>query len=103
MLQLALLLAAPAVASDALAVRAEHLFLGRGEPIENGVLVVTDGKVTAVGSSAVIPEGAVVVPGTRPVTAEAGREWGLALATPVIVKYRDDKTDTGTELEQWLR
>jgi len=55
------------------------------------------------GSPLVIPEGAVVVPGTRPVTAEAGREWGLALATPVIVKYRDDKTDTGTELEQWLR
>ena len=45
----------------------------------------------------------MVVPGTRAVTAEAGREWGLALATPVIVKYRDDKTDTGTELEAWLR
>ena len=51
----------------------------------------------------VIPEGAVVVPGTRPVTAEVGREWGLALATPVIVKYRDDKTDTATDLEAWLR
>ena len=55
------------------------------------------------GSPVVIPEGAVVVPGTRPVTADAGREWGLALATPVIVKYRDDKTDTSTELEAWLR
>ena len=55
------------------------------------------------GSPLVIPEGAVVAPGTRAVTAEAGREWGLALATPVIVKYRDDKTDTGTELEAWLR
>ena len=54
-------------------------------------------------ASVVIPEGAVVVPGTRAVTADAGREWGLALATPVIVKYRDDKTDTRTELEAWLR
>ena len=55
------------------------------------------------GSPAVIPEGAVVVPGTRAVTSDAGREWGLSLATPVIVKYRDDKTDTSTELEAWLR
>ena len=55
------------------------------------------------GSPVVIPEGAVVVPGTRAVTVDAGREWGLALATPVIVKYRDDKTDTRTELEAWLR
>ena len=55
------------------------------------------------GAPVVIPEGAVVVPGTRAVTADAGREWGLALATPVIVKYRDDKTDTRTELEAWLR
>lgn len=55
------------------------------------------------GSPVVIPEGAVVVPGTRAVTADAGRAWGLSLATPVIVKYRDDKTDTRTELEAWLR
>jgi 2,3,4,5-tetrahydropyridine-2-carboxylate N-succinyltransferase len=55
------------------------------------------------GSSLVIPEGAVVVPGSRAVTTGAGREWGLALATPVIVKYRDEKTDARTELEQWLR
>ncbi len=51
----------------------------------------------------VVPEGAVVVPGARNVTAGAGREWGLSLATPVIVKYRDEKTDARTELEQWLR
>ena len=55
------------------------------------------------GMPVVIPEDAVVVPGTRPVTADRGREWGLALVTPVIVKYRDDKTDTSTELEAWLR
>ena len=51
----------------------------------------------------VIPEGAVVVPGARTVSVGAGREWGLALATPVIVKYRDEKTDARTELETWLR
>jgi 2,3,4,5-tetrahydropyridine-2-carboxylate N-succinyltransferase len=51
----------------------------------------------------VIPEGAVVVPGARGVTAGKGPEWGLSLATPVIVKYRDSRTDTRTELEAWIR
>jgi 2,3,4,5-tetrahydropyridine-2-carboxylate N-succinyltransferase len=51
----------------------------------------------------VIPGGAVVVPGARAVVAGAGREWGLSLAAPVIVKYRDSRTDTRTELEQWIR
>ena len=51
----------------------------------------------------VIPEGAVVVPGARAVTAGKGQEWGLSLATPVIVKYRDSRTDTRTELEAWIR
>ena len=51
----------------------------------------------------VIPEGAVVVPGARAVSVGAGKDWGLSLATPVIVKYRDGKTDARTELEQWLR
>jgi 2,3,4,5-tetrahydropyridine-2,6-dicarboxylate N-succinyltransferase len=51
----------------------------------------------------VIPEGAVVVPGARSVTGGKGPEWGLSLATPVIVKYRDSRTDTRTELETWIR
>jgi 2,3,4,5-tetrahydropyridine-2-carboxylate N-succinyltransferase len=51
----------------------------------------------------VVPEGAVVVPGARAVTVGAGKEWGLSLATPVIVKYRDGKTDARTELERWIR
>jgi 2,3,4,5-tetrahydropyridine-2-carboxylate N-succinyltransferase len=55
------------------------------------------------GQPLVIPEGAVVVPGARSVTVGAGKDWGLSLATPVIVKYRDDKTDTRTELESWIR
>jgi 2,3,4,5-tetrahydropyridine-2-carboxylate N-succinyltransferase len=57
----------------------------------------------ASGEPLVVPEGAVVVPGARAVTVGAGREWGLSLATPVIVKYRDDRTDTRTELEAWIR
>lgn len=55
------------------------------------------------GQPLVVPEGAVVVPGSRSVTAGKGPEWGLSLATPVIVKYRDDRTDTRTELEAWIR
>jgi 2,3,4,5-tetrahydropyridine-2-carboxylate N-succinyltransferase len=51
----------------------------------------------------VIPEGAVVVPGARAVTSGQGADWGLSLATPVIVKYRDSRTDTRTELERWIR
>jgi 2,3,4,5-tetrahydropyridine-2-carboxylate N-succinyltransferase len=55
------------------------------------------------GMPLVVPEGAVVVPGARSVTVGAGKEWGLSLATPVIVKYRDEKTDARTELERWIR
>ena len=55
------------------------------------------------GQPLIIPQGAVVVPGARAVTVGAGKEWGLSLATPVIVKYRDDKTDARTELEKWIR
>jgi 2,3,4,5-tetrahydropyridine-2,6-dicarboxylate N-succinyltransferase len=55
------------------------------------------------GGPLIVPEGAVVVPGARPVTAGAGREWGLSVATPIIVKYRDERTDARTALEQWIR
>jgi 2,3,4,5-tetrahydropyridine-2-carboxylate N-succinyltransferase len=57
----------------------------------------------AAGRPLVIPEGAVVVPGARTVTGGRGPEWGLSLATPVIVKYRDSRTDTRTGLEAWIR
>ncbi len=51
----------------------------------------------------VIPAGAVVVPGSRQVTRGKGPEWGVSLYTPVIVKYRDEKTARAVELEDWLR
>ena len=51
----------------------------------------------------VIPAEAVVVAGSRAVTSGQGKEWGISLYTPVIVKYRDAKTDTKIQLEDLLR
>lgn len=51
----------------------------------------------------VIPEGAVVVPGSRSISRGKGQEWGLSLAAPVIVKYRDEKTELSLVLEDILR
>ncbi len=50
-----------------------------------------------------IPESAVVVPGSRPLLTDFGMQHGLALATPIIIKYRDNKTDAKTALESALR
>jgi 2,3,4,5-tetrahydropyridine-2-carboxylate N-succinyltransferase len=50
-----------------------------------------------------IPSGAVVVPGARAVTTGRGKELGLSLYTPVIIKYRDEKTDQAVRLEELLR
>jgi 2,3,4,5-tetrahydropyridine-2-carboxylate N-succinyltransferase len=55
------------------------------------------------GSPLMVPEGAVVVPGARAVTQGMGPQWGLSVSTPVIVKYRDEKTDARTSLEEWVR
>jgi 2,3,4,5-tetrahydropyridine-2-carboxylate N-succinyltransferase len=51
----------------------------------------------------VIPEDAVVVAGSRAITSGAGKDWGLSLYTPVIIKYRDSKTDNKIQLEHLLR
>ena len=51
----------------------------------------------------IIPEGAVVVAGSRNVTKGPGKQWGISLYTPVIVKYRDERTDTKIQLEDLLR
>ena len=55
------------------------------------------------GAPLVIPEGSVVVMGSRPASGDFAREHGIALATPVIVKRRDEKTDAKTALEEVLR
>jgi 2,3,4,5-tetrahydropyridine-2,6-dicarboxylate N-succinyltransferase len=50
-----------------------------------------------------IPEGAVVVPGSRAINKPAAQKWGLSLYTPVIVKYRDERTDARIQLEDLIR
>jgi 2,3,4,5-tetrahydropyridine-2-carboxylate N-succinyltransferase len=66
---------------------------------------VTSGTIikAAPGEPLVVPEGAVVVPGTRPIQSGHGKEWQLSVATPIIVKYRDEKTSARTALEEWIR
>lgn len=51
----------------------------------------------------VVPENAVVVPGSRTIERGKAAEWGLSLYAPVIIKYRDEKTDRGSALEELLR
>jgi 2,3,4,5-tetrahydropyridine-2-carboxylate N-succinyltransferase len=51
----------------------------------------------------VVPEEAVVVAGSRPISRGVGKEWGISLYTPVIVKYRDSKTEAKLRLEDLLR
>lgn len=81
--------------------------LAAGTIITNSTPIydVTSGTIlrAAPGEPLVVPEGAVVVPGTRPIESGAGSKWGLAVATPIIVKYRDDRTSARTALEQWIR
>jgi 2,3,4,5-tetrahydropyridine-2-carboxylate N-succinyltransferase len=83
------------------AVLAAGTILTRGTPVfdlVNGAILRATGELPLI-----IPENAVVVPGSRAVTKGKGQEWGLSLYAPVIVKYRDEKTDLSTALEDLLR
>ncbi len=51
----------------------------------------------------VIPENAVVIPGSRPITKGKGKEWHLSIYCPIIIKYKDEKTDRSIQLEELLR
>ena len=75
--------------------------LNRSTPVYD----VVTGAVHAAGDDLplVIPENAVVVPGSRAVSHGRGKDWNLSLYTPVIVKYRDAKTDAKVQLEDLLR
>jgi 2,3,4,5-tetrahydropyridine-2,6-dicarboxylate N-succinyltransferase len=77
------------------------VILTRSTPVYD----VVNGKVLSATDEQplVIPEGAVVVAGSRPVTKGPGKDWGISLYTPVIVKYRDEKTDARVQLEDLLR
>ncbi len=83
------------------AVLAAGVVLTRGTPVYD---LVKERVYRAEGERPLeIPEGAVVVPGARAVKKDWGKKEGLALQTPVIVKYRDERTDLSTALEAWLR
>jgi 2,3,4,5-tetrahydropyridine-2-carboxylate N-succinyltransferase len=83
------------------AVLASGTVLTRGTPVFDLVNeTVIRGSVEA---PLEIPAGAVVVPGARSIASGWGSELGLSLQTPVIVKYRDERTDLSTALESWLR
>lgn len=83
------------------AVLGAGVILTRGTPVYD-LVKETVHRATA-DRPLIIPEGAVVVPGARRVTSAYGEAEGLSLQTPVIVKYRDEKTDASTALEAWLR
>ena len=83
------------------AVLAAGTILTRGTPVYDvvhGEVLRADGD-----KPLIIPENAVVVPGARAVTKGKGQEWGLSVYTPVIVKYRDEKTELSAALEDIIR
>jgi 2,3,4,5-tetrahydropyridine-2,6-dicarboxylate N-succinyltransferase len=83
------------------AVLASGVILTRGTPVYD---LVKERVIKGSASQPLeIPEAAVVVPGARAISAGWGQGHALSLQTPVIVKYRDDKTDLSTALEGWLR
>jgi 2,3,4,5-tetrahydropyridine-2-carboxylate N-succinyltransferase len=83
------------------AVLGSGVILNRSTPVydlvRERVLVATDEQPLE------IPAEAVVVAGARQVSKGIGKEWGVSLYTPVIVKYRDEKTETKLQLEDLLR
>ncbi len=91
----------------------EGTLVGRGAVLAAGTILTGSTPVYDVVRDAVyrregerplmIPVGAVVVPGARAVTKGRGKELGLSLYTPVIIKYRDEKTDQAVRLEDLLR
>ena len=84
-----------------LAVLASGTILTASTPLydtTNGTIVKA-----APGEPLVVPEGAVVVPGSRRIRSELAPDWDLSVATPIIVKYRDEKTSARTALEEWIR
>ena len=83
------------------AVLAAGTILTRGTPVYD----VVRGEVLRATAETplIIPQDAVVVPGARAVNKGKGSDWGLSVYTPVIVKYRDEKTELSAALEDLLR
>src|SRR6202167_5145476 len=84
-----------------LAVLGTGTILNRSTPVYD----IVRGKVYAATDTEplVIPEESVVVAGSRSISRGVGKDWGISLYTPVIVKYRDAKTDAKIQLEDLLR
>jgi 2,3,4,5-tetrahydropyridine-2,6-dicarboxylate N-succinyltransferase len=83
------------------AVLASGVILTRSTPVfdlVNNTIIKSDGD-----KPLIIPAGAVVVQGSRAITSGFGKENGLSIYAPIIVKYRDEKTDASTKLEDYLR
>lgn len=83
------------------AVLASGVILTRSTPLfdlPNGRIIKSDGD-----KPLEVPAGAVVVQGSRQISSGFGKENGLSIYAPIIVKYRDEKTDTSTRLEDYLR
>ena len=82
-------------------VLASGVILTRSTPLfdlVNGTIIKSDGE-----KPLEVPAGAVVVQGSRQITSGFGKENGLSIYAPIIVKYRDEKTDAATKLEDYLR
>ena len=89
------------------AVLAAGTILTRGTPVydlpNNTVLRATPEGPEGPAQPLIIPAGAVVVPGSRAIRTGPGADHGLSVYTPIVVKYRDGKTDLSTTLEELLR
>lgn len=89
------------------AVLAAGVILTRGTPVfdlvSGSIHRATPETPDTPAQPLIIPSNAVVVPGSRALTSGKGAEWGLSIATPVIVKYRDSKTELSLALEDLLR
>ncbi len=91
------------------AVIVEGILVKKGAVIAPGVILTRSTPVydcvqkKVLGKGAAIPERAVVVPGTRPVSSVWGRRQNLSVSCPLIVKYRDEGSDASLELEEALR
>src|ERR1700684_2349773 len=83
------------------AVLGSGVILNRSTPVYD--VVRGEVYIAAEDRPLIIPEKAVVVPGTRPINRGQGKDWGLSLYAPVIVKYRNAKADLRTQLEDLLR
>src|SRR5271167_4112660 len=83
------------------AVLGSGVILNHSTPVYD--VVRSEVYIAAENQPLIIPEKAVVVPGSRPVSRGQGKDWGLSLYAPVIVKYRNAKTDLRTQLEDLLR